>query len=107
MYPLKRYVDCGGCGNGRCSVCKKIKVTDTVDSFTIKKSYKINLKFDCNDKCLIYLFSCRTCGKPYMGKTTDPFRYRWNNYKMEARKAENSDMENVKQKVFTKPLFAG
>ena len=33
-----------------------------------------------------------------MGKTTDRFRYRWNNYKMEARKAENGDMENVKQK---------
>ena len=33
-----------------------------------------------------------------MGKTTDCFKYRWYNYKMEARKAENNDMENVKQK---------
>ena len=33
-----------------------------------------------------------------MGKTTDGFRYKWNSYKMEARKAENGDMENVKQK---------
>ena len=31
------------------------------DSFTTKKSYKINHKLDCNDKCLIYLFICRTC----------------------------------------------
>ena len=33
-----------------------------------------------------------------MGKTTDCSKYRWYNYKMEARKAENSDIENVKQK---------
>ena len=33
-----------------------------------------------------------------MGTTIDRFRYRWNNNKMEARKAETGDMENVKQK---------
>ena len=97
MYPLDRNVGCEDCGNGRCQVCKNIKVTDTFDSFTSKKSYKINLKFDCNDKCSIYLFSCRTCSKQYKGKTTNRFRYRWNNYKLEARKAENGDMEDVKQ----------
>ena len=43
-------------------------------------------------------FSCRTCSKLYTGKTTDRFRYRWDNHKMEARKAENGDMENLKQK---------
>ena len=36
--------------------------------------------------------------KQYTGKTTDRFRYRRNNYKIEARKAENGNMENVKQK---------
>ena len=98
LYPLERNVGCGGCGNGKCQVCKNIKVTDTFDSFTTKKSYKINHKFDCNDKCLIYLFSCRTCRTQYAGNTTDRFRYSWDNYKMEARKAENGDMENIKQK---------
>ena len=97
LYPLERNVGCEGCGNGRCQVCKNTKVTDTFGSFTTKKSYKINHRFDCYDKCLIYLFSCRTCGKQYTGKTTDRFRYRWNNYKMEAKKAENGHMENVKQ----------
>ena len=61
------------------------------DSFTTKKSYKINHKLDCNDKCLIYLFSCGTCGKQYRGNTTDLFRYRWNNHQMEAKKAERLD----------------
>ena len=98
LHPLKRNVGCVGCENGRFQVCKNIRVTDTFDSFTTKKSYKINHKLDCNDKCLIYLFNCRTCGKQYTGKTADHFRYRWNNYKMEARKADSGDMENVKQK---------
>ena len=65
----------------------------------------MNHKFDRHDKCFIYLFSCRTCGKQYTGKTTDRFRYGESNYKMEARKAENSDMENVKQKFLQSHFF--
>ena len=34
----------------------------------------------------------------YTGKTTARFRHRWNNCKMEARKAGSGDMENVTQK---------
>ena len=98
LYPLKRNVGCGGCEKGRCQDCKNIKVTDTFDRFTTKKSYKINLKFDCNDKCLIYLFSCRICVKQYTGTTTGRFRYRWNNYKMKTRKTEKGNIEKVKQK---------
>ena len=105
LYPLERNVVCASCGNGRCQVCKNIKVTDAFDSFTTKKSYKINHKFDCNDKCLIYLFSCRTCGKKYTGKTTDRFRYRWNNYRMKSRKTESGYMENVKEKFLQSHFF--
>ena len=82
---------------GRCQVCKDIKVTDTFYRFTIKSTINFT-------KGLIYLFSCRTCGKQYTGKTTDRVRYRWNNYEMEARKAENGDMENVKQ-IFLQSSF--
>ena len=98
LYPFERNVGCVCCGNGICQDYKNINDTDTFDSFTTKKSYKINHKFDCNGKCKIYLFSCKTCGKEHTGKTTNRFRYRRKNYKMEARKAENGDMENVKQK---------
>ena len=72
-YPLERNV---GCGNGRCQVCKNIKVSDAIDGFTTKKRCKINHNFDCNDKCLIYRLSCRTYSKKYTDKTTDRFRYR-------------------------------
>ena len=58
----------------------------------------INHSFDCNDKCLIYLFNCKTCGQQYTGKTAYHFRSRWNNYKFEAKNAESGNMENVNQK---------
>ena len=31
--------------------------------------------------CMIYLFSCKCCGKQYVGETADSFRRRWNNCK--------------------------
>ena len=46
-----------------------------------KKVYKINHSFNCDSKCLIYLFSCKVCGIRYVGSTVDRFRLRWNNYK--------------------------
>ena len=41
--------------------------------------------------------SCKTCGKQYAGKTVDKFRSRWNNYKMDARKAGSGNIESCKQ----------
>ena len=43
---------------------------------------------NCNDKCVIYLLSCKNCGLQYVGSTTNPFLYRWNNYKGNNKKAE-------------------
>ena len=37
LYPLEKNVDCWGCRNGICHICKNRKVTDTFDSFTTKK----------------------------------------------------------------------
>ena len=98
LYPVERSLGCRRCGGFRGHVCENIKVTGTFTSFTTKNTYKINQSFDCNDKCQIYLFNCKTCGKQYTGKTTDHFRSRWYNYKSEARKAKSGNMEKVKQK---------
>ena len=56
-----------------------------------KKRFKINLYFNCNSKCLIYLFSCKLCRKQSVGSTTDKFRYRGNNYMNSQRKAERGE----------------
>ena len=66
--------------------------------FTTKKTCKVNHSLDSNDKCLIYQLSYKSCGKQYVGNTTDHFRSRWNNYKSDVRKAGSGDMGNVKQK---------
>ena len=62
-----------------------------------KSAYKINHNLDCNRKCLIYLLSCKRCGKQYTGKTVDKFRSRWNNYKTDARKAASGNITSCKQ----------
>ena len=54
--------------------------------------YFFSAVFNCDDKCLIYLFTCGCCGKQYIGETTWEFRFRWNNYKCNDRKyARNED----------------
>ena len=44
-------------------------------------------RFTCSDICLVYLLSCKVCGRQYTGQTVDEFRYRWNNYKDNNRKS--------------------
>ena len=67
LYPIERKVGSYRCGNSRCQVCTSIQVTDTFSSF-------VNHNFNCNRKYLIYLLSCKACGKQYTGKTVDKFR---------------------------------
>ena len=61
-------------------------ISDTFTSFVTKSAYKTNHNIICNSKCLIYLLSCKTCGKQYTGKTVDKFKSRWNHYKTDAGK---------------------
>ena len=75
------------CKGNRCrGVCLNVSEMETFTSTVTHTSYKINQSFDCNDKCLICLLTCKICLKQYVGSTTDCFRYRWNNYKCADRK---------------------
>ena len=74
------------CKGNRCQVCLNVSETETFTSTVTHMSYKINHSFDCNDKCLIYLLTCKTCLKQYVGSTTDCSRYRSNNHKCNDRK---------------------
>ena len=62
-------------------MCNNIGETETFSSTVTGETYKINHHLCCDDKCLIYLLTCKVCGKQYTGKTVDKFRSRWNNYK--------------------------
>ena len=86
MNPLDRIEESKKCDKKRCEVCMNVSETNKCTSNVTGKTYKINNKLTCDDNCLIYLCSCKCCGKQYVGETTDSFRYRWNNYKDNDRK---------------------
>ena len=81
FYPIKRKVGSCKCNRKGCEVCKNVLETDTLTCSDDQTTYKINHKFDCNEKCLVYLITCSKCLKQYVGQTVAMFRSRWNNYK--------------------------
>ena len=74
------------CKGNRCQVCLNVSEAEVFASTVTRMSYKINHSFDCNEKCLIYLLTCKTCLKQYVVSITDCFRYCRNNYKCNGRK---------------------
>ena len=76
IYSLERKVVSENCKSKRCLVCLNVSETDIFQSFQTKEQNKINHQLNCNDKCLIYLLSCKVCGLQYVGSTTDKFRLR-------------------------------
>ena len=74
VYTLLRECVSSGCNKSRCQTCLNVDNADIFQSFVTKESYKINHKFDCGSKCIIYLFSCKACGLQYVGSKGDSTR---------------------------------
>ena len=85
LYTLERTISSFKCNKIRCQVCLNVNETDSFTSTVTRKTYKINHKFNCSDKCLIHLLACKKCLIQCVGKTVDEFRYRWNNFKIKSR----------------------
>ena len=69
VYPVEeRLAGSRKCLRNRCQVCKNVVETDIFQSFVDKKVSKINHRFTCSDKCLVYLLSCKVCGGQYTVK---------------------------------------
>ena len=58
---------------------------DTFANSTTKMTYKINYNFNCSDKFLIYLSTCKKCLTNYIRKIVDGFGFGWNYYKSNSR----------------------
>ena len=86
VYPTERTVGSYKCGGKCCEVCINVNETSTFNSTVTGKTYIINHRFDCNERCLVYLLTCNECKMQYFGQTIDQFRSRWNNYKSDSRK---------------------
>ena len=98
LYPLERKTGSQKFKFQRCLTCKNVQECDTFSSYITKESSIINHHFNCNSKCLIYLMSCKLCGKQYVESTTERFRFQWKNYKDNIRKAKRG--EDHTQKYF-------
>ena len=72
---------CGPCNKPRCEICKHTTKTDQFESSSTKRIYSIRPQnLNCASKNVVYLFTCKTCHKPYTG-STEEFRSRCNNYR--------------------------
>ena len=91
LYPLHRKVESKKYATSRCEVFEYVTDTDTFTRTATGESFKINHQLNCDDRCIIYLLTCKQCQKQYTGETMDDFRYRWNNYKSNSRKFDRKE----------------
>ena len=72
--------------------------TNIYTSIFTRKTFEINHRFDCNDKCQVYLMTFIKCKKQYACETTNHFRRGWNNHKSMSRsfdRGEQCTQENL------------
>ena len=81
LYLLEEKVVSEKCGKSRCKVCLNIQETDTFTRTTTGKSFKIIHKLNRDDNCLIYLLTCKCCGKQYLGEIIHELQLGLINYK--------------------------
>ena len=71
LYHVERTVGSYKCKSKRCQVCNNITEADSFTCSNDQTSFKINHRFDCNERYLIYLITCNRCLKQYVGPTVD------------------------------------
>ena len=59
LYPTERIVGSHKCKGKRCEVCLNVQKTSCFSSSVTNETYKIRHQFECNQKCLIYLMTCK------------------------------------------------
>ena len=99
--------------NGRsdCRVCELVEVSDKFSNMNKTRTYEIRKgTLHCNSDHVVYLMTCQTCEKQYVGSTTTAFRERLNNYKSQFRgyykaKKKGSQIEINKKNIRQGKLF--
>ena len=70
---LEKMVGSYKCKSEQCQGCNNITEADSSTCSNDQTNFKINHRFDCNERCLIYLITCDRCLKQYVGQTVDEF----------------------------------
>ena len=58
-YPLEKIVGSSKCNSKRCQMCLNVEETNSHSSHVTQETYMKDHSFDCNDRCLIYLLTCK------------------------------------------------
>ena len=66
LYPVQRTTGSCKCNTPRFQVDKNVKECSEVSSHETKETSKLNHYFHCYSNSLIYLISCKVCGKRYV-----------------------------------------
>ena len=69
------------CGKKRCKVCDSIVVSATFHSTVQGRTFRINHRFDCDSRGVVYMITCKQRKKQYAGSTVTSFRSRIRNHK--------------------------
>ena len=69
LYPTERIVGSYKCCGKRCEVRINVNETSTFTSTVTGETYVINHKFDCSERCLVYLLTCNKCKMQYVVQT--------------------------------------
>ena len=79
LYPTERTVGSYKCGEIRWDICINVNEKTTFTSTVTWETYIINHRFDCSERCLVYLLTSNKSKLKYHGKTIDIFWSKWNN----------------------------
>ena len=72
--------ECRPCGRKRCQCCKMITSAGTVKSSS-GATVGLRQKTDCTTENVVYLISCSSCNKQYVGETKGPLNKRMNGHR--------------------------
>ena len=72
------------CGSQRCKTCPQFKTQNTFHSSSFNNKFIFchgNKIFSCKSNNIIYLITCSSCNKQYVGETTQPLHKRNNGHR--------------------------
>ena len=78
------------CQKTRCQICPSVCKTKSFRSSETSQEYEIRCHSNCDSENVVYLVTCKTCQKQYVGSTVK-FRNRFNNYKSCFRKCSSGE----------------
>ena len=78
------------CQKTRCQICPSVCKTKSFRSSETSQEYEIRCHSNCDSENVVYLVTCKSCRKQYVGSTVK-FRNRFNNYKSCFRKCSSGE----------------